>query len=226
MSSVAPSAISFFSAQAVPSRDVASESRAPFRQTSCRSGGLNPRKRGAMRDVVAGDLPARRRRRGASLLACCRRLCSTARVRAGMVPPGITAPTRAGQPAPAAGAPCHAASAEAERHDGRQDALGGSRAVSRGAARAVEPARGARGVRGQRGMCSAHSASAPPMCTRCFARPPPRRRRGSGASAGPHRMTRREPPKFLHPPPPLGLHRRARPCRCSPPDVAGVPRGG
>ena len=28
----------------------------------------------------------------------------------------------------------------------------------------------------------------------------------------------------FHPPPPLGLHRRAR--RCSPPDVAGVPRGG
>ena len=45
-------------------------------------------------------------------------------------------------------------------------------------------------------VCSAHSASAPPMCTRCFARPPPRRRRGSGASAGPHRMTRREPPTF------------------------------
>ena len=33
--------------------------------------------------------------------------------------------------------------------------------------------------------------SAPPMCTRCFARPPRRRRRGSGARAGPHHMTRR-----------------------------------
>ena len=40
------------------------------------------------------------------------------------------------------------------------------------------------------------SGSAPPMCTRCFARPPRPRRRGSGARAGPHHMTRRELPTF------------------------------
>ena len=49
-------------------------------------------------------------------------------------------PGHAGRPASAGGG--RAASAEAEHHDGRQDALGSSRAVQRGAARAVEPAWG------------------------------------------------------------------------------------
>ena len=65
------------------------------------------------------------------------------------------------------------------------------------------------------GRCS---ASAPPMCTRCFARPPRPRRRGSGARAGPHHMRRGASCLHFHPPPPLGLHRRAR--RCSPPAVS------
>ena len=118
-------------------------------ETACLPGDHINERSCAIRDrVVAGDLRRVRRRRragrGASLLTCCRRLCSTARARAWCQtspPPRARASRRRRQ-----ARRLEAASAEAERHDGRQDALGGSLAVSRGAARAVEPARGARGA--------------------------------------------------------------------------------